>query len=383
MSNPRAAIFPIHLPDKAFLFDEPEFCLEGGAEEWGQLEDALAEWQAHDARDLTVPEKMAVGGFTYEGNYYFEFHSSVKCVLREFCLPTLLISDSDVSLKLSESLGRKEFVKMVESARERIADGDIYQVNLAREFKASITDLDPWEFFTVLNWVTEAPLAAFLPFADQWICSSSPELFLRMDGRRIETHPIKGTRPRDRDPLRDRQNAFELCTSEKEIAELVMITDLERNDLGKICEYGTVQVPELIKHEAFSHVHHLVSKVEGELRKGITPLSALKACFPGGSITGAPKKRAMEIIRELEPIQRGCYTGALGYFGSDGSAQFNIAIRTCEIKGDDVRFFTGSGITWGSDPEKEFEETQHKAEGMLQALRVYLASRKAASPFRS
>jgi anthranilate/para-aminobenzoate synthase component I len=190
-----------------------------------------------------------------------------------------------------------------------------------------------------------------------------------MSGRRISTRPIKGTRPRKRDPEEDEREAFELKTSPKEIAELVMITDLERNDLGSICEYGSVSATQLLHLERYAQVFHLVSTVEGELRQDISQVGAMAACFPGGSISGAPKKRALEIIRELEPVPRDLFTGAIGYFGYNGESQFNIAIRTVVIRDGEASFHVGAGITADSDPEKEWEETLHKAAGILQAAK--------------
>jgi anthranilate/para-aminobenzoate synthase component I len=326
-----------------------------------------------------------VGGFTYEGDFSFESYdaSGIEVVGRDYCLPESVPHEGIAPVAWQENISRSVYNEMVQTARRYIEAGDIYQVNLARSFETVLAgEVDPIDFFKMLNWITQSPLGGVVPLGSptgdgsggRWVCSSSPELFLRIDGRQIQTRPIKGTRPRDRDPMQDRQNAFELRTSPKEIAELVMITDLERNDLGRICEYGSVHVPELLHSEVFSHVHHLISTVEGRLRADIDVVSAVRACFPGGSITGAPKKRAMEIIRELEPESRGIYTGSLGYFGFDGTAQFNIAIRSCELSANGIKFFTGSGITWGSEPDKEYEETCHKAAGILQAVDAYAAN---------
>ncbi len=186
-----------------------------------------------------------------------------------------------------------------------------------------------------------------------------------MNGRRIITRPIKGTRPRRLDQQLDQRNAYDLLTSPKEIAELVMITDLERNDLGRVCDYGSVSVPELLKLESFQHVHHLVSTVHGILREDISQPAALRACFPGGSISGAPKKRALEIIAELEPHPRGIYTGAIGYFGYNGESQFSIAIRTAVFEDGRGSFHSGAGIVADSAPAAEWQETLDKAATLL------------------
>jgi anthranilate/para-aminobenzoate synthase component I len=229
-----------------------------------------------------------------------------------------------------------------------------------------------------LSDVSPAPFSAFFDFGDFQTASSSPELFLRLSGSHIQTKPIKGTRPRDADPTRDAQLAYELQTSAKELAELVMITDLLRNDLGKVCEYGSVQVPDLARLEKFAQVQHLVSTVEGRLRKDVSHFGAFASCFPGGSITGAPKIRAMEIIDELEPVTRGPYTGALGYLGFNRESQLAIAIRTAVCREGTAYFHAGAGIVADSIPEAEYDETLAKAAGFLAALR--LEQTKAPSP---
>ena len=224
-----------------------------------------------------------------------------------------------------------------------------------------------WEFFERLRSLSPAPFSAFLNFGDVKIVSSSPECFLRMSGRHVSTCPIKGTRPRKSDLRSDRLSARDLITSSKEIAELVMITDLERNDLGRVCEYGSVQVTDLLRLKTFEQVFHLVSTVRGELRGNVSHVSALRQCFPGGSISGAPKKRALEIISELEPYPRGIYTGAIGYFGYNGESQFSIAIRTAVFEQCGASFHVGAGIVADSIPENEWQETLDKASGLLLA----------------
>jgi anthranilate/para-aminobenzoate synthase component I len=211
-------------------------------------------------------------------------------------------------------LTRVEFLDGVARAQTYIRAGDIYQVNLTQRLSAAWPG-SGWDLFQQLSGVSPAPFSAYLDCGEFQIASSSPESFLRLSGTHIQTRPIKGTRPRSADPTRDAQLTYELQTSPKEMAELLMITDLLRNDLGRVCEFGSVQVPELARLERYPQVQHLVSTVEGRLRGDVTHFSAFAACFPGGSITGAPKFRAMEIIDELEPVSRGPYTGALGYLG--------------------------------------------------------------------
>ena len=274
---------------------------------------------------------------------------------------------------------RAEFEARVARAQEYIAAGDIYQVNLAQKFRTPFAG-NPYRLFEHLLARSPAPGGAFLDFGDTRILSASPELFLRIRGRHITTRPIKGTRPRDRDPLRDEQLAFELQTDPKELAELIMITDLERNDLGQICEYGSVTVTRLAQLERFPQVFHLVSTIEGHLRAGIDALDAVRACIPGGSISGAPKKRACEIIAELEPEPRGIYTGLIGYFDANGDATFSLAIRTLVQEDDGLNFSVGSGITAGSVPAREYEETLHKAAGLRLALEAYRAQPRVTTP---
>lgn len=266
-----------------------------------------------------------------------------------------------------------QFQAAVRRAQEYIAAGDIYQVNLSRRLRAAWPDekmplFAPLDLYERLRDASPAPFAAYLALGgDRHVLSSSPELFLEISGSAIRTRPIKGTRPRFRDPAEDEQSAYDLLTSPKEIAELIMITDLERNDLGQICEYGSVRATDLLKLERYAQVFHLVSTVEGQLRPGIDSIEALAACFPGGSITGAPKRRAREIIAELEPEPRGLYTGAIGLFGYNGESRFSIAIRTALIERDEIHFHTGAGIVADSEPEKEYAETGHKAAGILRA----------------
>lgn len=367
----QALIRRVDLADVFYAFATPVARLRGGAEDWGRLEAELARWQRHGP-DCLHPPGAAVGAFDYEGTYDFYFYDRMQVVSSD----ALALSSPTTDLPADESgwdcaIDREAYARLIRRAQEHIRAGDIYQVNLARRFSREVRDFDAGLYFRVLWGMSSAPLAAYLDLDGRILCSASPELFFGLQGRRVVTRPIKGTRPRDRDRLRDQQNAFELATSAKEVAELVMITDLERNDLGSVCEFGSVQVTSLLQCEAFSHVFHLISTVEGTLRREVSPLAGLRACFPGGSITGAPKKRAREIIRELEQVPRGCYTGAIGYFGFDGSAQFNIAIRTAEYAEGRLAFSSGCGITIDSEPEQEFDESEHKARVLRQAYRRY------------
>ena len=267
----------------------------------------------------------------------------------------------------ASNLRREEFIARVDQAQRYIRAGDIYQVNLAQRFTAPLS-CSGWEFFLRLSTVSPAPFSGYLDCGGWQLVSSSPEMFLRLSGSHVVTRPIKGTRPRAADPTRDAQLTYELQTSAKEMAELVMITDLMRNDLGRVCEYGTVNVPELVRLERYPQVQHLVSTVEGRLRDGVTHFEAFAKCFPGGSITGAPKIRAMEIIDELETVTRGPYTGCLGYLGFNRESQLNILIRSAVCREGLAYYHAGAGIVADSLPDAEFEETLAKAAGFLRAL---------------
>jgi anthranilate/para-aminobenzoate synthase component I len=360
---------------------EPEEIVAGGPDDWDKLRDLLAR-RRRTGRDSVHPQSAAVGYITYEGAFRFAWFPKISLLAENGC-STLwnerrVQSDSTSSFSLQPSSfqsnqTRAEFKARVARAQDYIAAGDIYQVNLAQKFTTPFAG-NPYRLFEHLLARSPAPGGAFLDFGDTRVLSASPELFLRIRGRHVTTRPIKGTRPRSRDPVLDQQLAFELQTDPKELAELIMITDLERNDLGQICEYGSVTVTQLARLEHYAQVHHLVSTIEGMLRPEIDALEAVRACIPGGSISGAPKKRAREIIRELEPCERGIYTGLIGYFDDSGDAAFSIAIRTMIHEGDILHFSVGSGITAGSIPACEYDETLHKAAGMQQAMEAYAES---------
>ena len=292
-------------------------------------------------------------------------HHSVRTVGQPSDEPGVRSDAAD----LSSNLSRSDFLSAVERVQRYIRAGDIYQVNLSQRLAAPCK-CSGWELFGRLLAVSPAPFAAYFDCGNFQIASSSPEQFLRLSGSHITTRPIKGTRPRSPDGTRDAQLAYELQTSPKELAELVMITDLLRNDLGRVCEFGSVQVPELAKLERFAQVQHLVSTVEGRLRADVTHFAALAKCFPGGSITGAPKFRAMEIIDELEPIARGPYTGCHGYLGFNRESQLSITIRTAIRKANAAYFHVGAGIVADSGAAAEYDETLAKAAGFLAALQL-------------
>lgn len=270
---------------------------------------------------------------------------------------------------LRSNFTKEEYKRTVNRAKEYIRKGDIYQVNLSQRFESDL-NMEPYELYLNLRGLSPAPFSSYLNFEDCIVISSSPERFLMKKGPYIETRPIKGTAPRSADPLMDEFNRTELTKSYKDRAEHIMIVDLERNDLGRICEYGSVKPSEFIALEKYSTVFHLVSTVSGRLKKGVDAVDCLLATFPGGSITGAPKIRSMEIIEELEPVKRGIYTGAIGYISFDGNMDTSIVIRTILVKDGKIYFQAGGGIVYDSDPEKEYFETLDKARGIMNALGV-------------
>jgi anthranilate synthase component I len=265
----------------------------------------------------------------------------------------------------------EKFLQAVRRALDYIAAGDVYQANLSRQWHGrSIAPIDPTAIYTALRATNPSPFAALLRDGDFAVISSSPERLLSVRGGLVSTRPIAGTRPRGASPERDAALIESLLSNEKERAEHVMLIDLERNDLGRICVGGSVQVDEYMAVETYAHVHHIVSNVSGLLRDAVSPVEAIRALFPGGTITGCPKVRCMEIIAELEGTGRGAYTGAIGYLNRDGSCDLNILIRTITSCGDAWRFRAGAGIVADSNPLQELAETRAKAEGLLRALRM-------------
>ncbi len=270
---------------------------------------------------------------------------------------------------VTSSFTRACYLQAARRAIDYIHAGDCFQVNLAQRLLHPLV-ASRAEIYRHLRAQNPATFSGYFDLGDFVIASSSPERFLRVEHGEVETRPIKGTRPRGATPAEDRQQAEALTHSAKDRAENIMIVDLLRNDLGRVCAYGSVRVPALCRVESYRYVHHLVSEVRGRLRPECSPIDLLRAAFPGGSVTGAPKIRAMEIIAELEPTARGPYCGSLGYIGFDGSMDTNILIRTLVLGGGWVQCSVGGGIVADSVPEQEYEETWHKAEGMLRALRA-------------
>ncbi len=269
---------------------------------------------------------------------------------------------------ITSNFSRRCYEDAVRRAVEYVHAGDIFQVNLSQRLLAPLTD-HPLDLYGRLRERNPAPFASYFDAGDFQVVSASPERFLQVspDGW-VSTAPIKGTRPRGKTPAEDAERVRDLTTSPKDQAENVMIVDLLRNDLGRVCEFGSVSVPRVCELETYRFVHHLVSEVRGKLRPGLTPFDLLRAAFPGGSVTGAPKVRAMEIIAELEPTARGPYCGSVGWIGFDGAMDTNILIRTFTAGRGWLQFPVGGGIVADSDPATEYEETLHKAAGLLRAL---------------
>lgn len=271
--------------------------------------------------------------------------------------------------EFASNMSKDEFCEIVAAAKKYIVAGDIIQAVLSQKFTARST-VPAFQVYRALRLLNPSPYTFFLKIGDQTLVGSSPEVMVRLTGSRVELRPIAGTRPRGANEQEDRRLADELLSDEKEKAEHVMLVDLGRNDVGRIAEPGSVQVREYMVIERYSHVMHMVSHVEGLLRKEFDACDVIRASFPAGTLSGAPKIRAMEIIRELEPEPRGIYGGAVGYVSYDGNMDLAITIRTLEIRNGVIAVQAGAGIVFDSDPVKEFEETHHKARGMQKAVKI-------------
>ncbi|MDE3154539.1 MAG: anthranilate synthase component I [Acidobacteriota bacterium] len=282
---------------------------------------------------------------------------------------SLTRTDADAAIDLQANMSREAFEEKVRRAKEYIAAGEIYQVVLSQRFETPV-QVDPFTVYRALRHVNPSPYMYFIRMGGVSIVGSSPEMLVRVEGSRVQTHPIAGTRPRGRTEEEDLRLADELKRNEKERAEHVMLVDLGRNDVGRIAEYGSVRVPQFMGLERYSHVMHLVSIVEGKLAADRDRLDALVSCFPAGTVSGAPKVRAMEIIAELEPSPRGIYSGAVGYLDFAGNLDFCITIRTLVLANGRAYVQAGAGIVSDSNPAAEYEETRDKARAMVRALEL-------------
>jgi anthranilate synthase component 1 len=270
----------------------------------------------------------------------------------------------------SSTVSREQWREMIERAREYIYAGDIFQVVLSQRFSVSGLRASALDIYRVLRLVNPSPYMFLLRFGDTYVVGSSPEALVRVEGRQAVTHPIAGTRWRGLTPDKDRELERELAADPKERAEHIMLVDLARNDLGRVCDYGSVEVTRLLEVDRYSHVMHLVSEVTGKLRDDVTAFDVLRATFPAGTVSGAPKVRAMEIIDELEPTRRGVYAGVVGYFDFSGNLDTAIALRTSMIVGDTAYVQAGGGIVADSDPDDEYLEAVNKASALLNAIRA-------------
>lgn len=360
----------------SLIAHDPVEIFRGHILDTAALECVMREYTETDA-DLGYPTSGLAGWVDFEGNYTFgryeKFwvysHEEEKWLQEGMRTEP---SEEDEELDIGPwqpTVSPEEFIQMVQAVQEYIAQGEVYQVNLSHQYHAEIKSKgSAYSLYEKLRDSSPSPMACYGNLGRRELLCSSPETFLRMSGRVIETRPIKGTSPRFPDSERDHLSSYKLMTSEKEKAELLMITDLLRNDLGQISEYGSVEVADLLQVEKLEHVYHMVSTIRGQLRADLSQLDVLSACLPGGSITGAPKIRALEVIEELEKTQRGIYTGVVGYLGFNGESQFNIAIRSLVREGEKLHYHVGAGIVADSDPELEYAETLIKAEGIRRAL---------------
>lgn len=290
-----------------------------------------------------------------------------KAQLKKFSVLSAPVGNFGQMTGLKSNFTHEAYIQAVEKARKYIIEGDIFEVNLSQRYEAEIA-IPPYELYRRLRKINPAPFASYLNFGEVVIAGSSPERFLRLQGDRVETRPIKGTIRRGKNPEEDKSNEAWLLNSVKDRAENMMIVDLERNDLGRVCRYGSVKVTELAVLEKFPTVFHLTSSVIGQLKEKVSRVDLIKATFPGGSITGAPKIRSMEIIDELEPTRRSVYTGSIGYFSFTGDLDLNIVIRTFLIKSRKAYFQLGGAVVYDSDPEAEYQETLDKGRALFKAL---------------
>jgi anthranilate synthase component 1 len=320
-------------------------------------------------RILIIANARITGDEDLESLYQFAC-AKIEFVERELERPLSKASHRGApGIAVTSNVSRDEFESMVRTAKEYIAAGDIYQVVLSQRFETPFA-ADAFTAYRALRHVNPSPYMYFLRLGDRSIVGSSPEMLVRVEGHRVETHPIAGTRPRGRTEDEDVRLAEELKRNEKERAEHVMLVDLGRNDVGRVAAYGSVKVPTYMALERYSHVMHLVSVVEGKLADEHDRLDALVACFPAGTVSGAPKVRAMEIIAELENRRRGVYAGAVGYLDFAGNLDFCITIRTVQIEGGQAYVQAGAGIVADSNPTAEYEETRDKARAVIRALEL-------------
>ncbi len=354
-----------------------EFRFAGGAVGYVSF-DAVRYWERLPEKtrdDLQFPD-VEVGvfddGVVFDHRqkrvYYFYYDENRLCEIEELARePADPVAETFEQPSVNTS--QEHFMSAVEKAKEYITKGDIFQVVLSKRFDFRFQG-DLTGFYRALRMINPSPYMYFFKARKRQIVGSSPEMLVRVDNRTVETYPIAGTRPCTKDPAENRRLARELLADPKERAEHVMLVDLARNDVGRIAKFGSVRVPEFMQVHRYSHVQHIVSRVVGDLRDEFESYDALRAVFPAGTVSGAPKVRAMEIIEELEPSRRGPYAGAVGYFSYNGNADFAITIRTLFAEGNEAHIQAGAGIVADSVPEREWFETEHKASALMKALQV-------------
>jgi len=361
---PQTALDDLKIPDAHFFFTDSVVTVDHVL---GRTLVSVLPGPRHALIDIGIDPKMA-------GEYYDAAYNRLMRLCERVSsadsTPAFSYGDrlSTGRIKIEHEMSESTYKSMVVRTKEYIAAGDIFQANLSQRIRAKIEDVDPWRIYLILRSINPSPFAAFMDMGDYRIVSSSPERLVQVNNGWAEIRPIAGTRPRGTDPEDDIRMRAELLINQKERAEHIMLIDLERNDLGKIAHYGSVEVNELMVTEDYSHVIHIVSNVRGRILPDKDMLDIVQAVFPGGTITGVPKVRCMEIIDELEPVRRGPYTGSIGYLGFDGRMDLNIVIRTFVIKDGFAYVQAGAGIVADSDPLREHHETLKKAEALIRTL---------------
>ena len=364
---PRTAVDDLDIPDAHFLLVDTVVAIDHKFQKTFLMSCPAAE------EIVAGPEGQVKSWGAYYDNACEKInglHEKISSVLHttRTGITDFRTKKSKADIRIRHEMGKKDYMNIVKRAKEYIHAGDIFQANLSQRVSADIGNAPAWEIYKVLSRINPSPFAAYMNMGDYCIASSSPERLVKVNSTSVETRPIAGTRPRGKDVEGDRQMTTDLLLNEKERAEHLMLIDLERNDLGKISDYSSVKVDELMITEEYSHVIHIVSNVKGRIVQGKDCFDAIRATFPGGTITGVPKVRCMEIIDELEPAVRSPYTGSIGYISFTGAMDLNIIIRTFVIKDSTAYVQAGAGIVADSDPEKEYYETLKKAEALIKTL---------------